>query len=48
LPKLVGAEAPVRGDTAWTGDMLAKNLYETYVRHFLAEIEMIRFQQGQP
>lgn len=40
------AEAVVRADTAWFGTLLTNGQYETYVRHFLAEIEMIRFQNS--
>jgi hypothetical protein len=40
------AEAVVRKDTAWLGNLLTNAQYETYVRHFLAEIEMIRFQNS--
>ena len=38
------AEAVVRKDTRWLGEILTGDQYETYVRHFLAEIEMIRFE----
>jgi hypothetical protein len=38
------AEAAVRRDTEWLGAILTNVQYETYVAHFLAEIEMIRFQ----
>jgi hypothetical protein len=38
------AEAAVSADTAWLGALLTKAQYENYLRHFLAEIEMIRFQ----
>ena len=37
-------EADVKSATAWMGELLTKEQYETYLRHFLAEIEMIRFQ----
>jgi len=37
-------EAGVRSSTAWMGKVLTEEQYETYLRHYLAEIEMIRFQ----
>lgn len=39
-------EARVRASTSWMGEMLTKEQYETYLHHYLAEIEMIRFQAG--
>jgi hypothetical protein len=33
--------------TDWLGKVLTKEQYETYLRHYLAEIEMIRFQVSQ-
>ena len=39
-------EPDVRAATAWMSAILTENQYETYVRHFLAEIEMIRFQNA--
>lgn len=40
------AEAKVRANTAWLGGLLTKAQHETYVGHFLAEIDMIRFQNS--
>jgi hypothetical protein len=37
-------EAHVRSNTAWMGKVLTPAQYENYLRHHLAEIEMIRFQ----
>jgi hypothetical protein len=37
-------EADVRASMEWMGKVLTKEQYETYLRHYLAEIEMIRFQ----
>ncbi len=37
-------EAEVKSTTDWMGKVLTKEQYETYLRHYLAEIEMIRFQ----
>lgn len=37
-------EAQVRASTSWMGYILTKEQYDTYLRHYLAEIEMIRFQ----
>jgi hypothetical protein len=34
------AEAAVRADTAWLGDLITEAQYETYIRHFLAQVEM--------
>jgi hypothetical protein len=40
------AETKVRADTAWLGELITGPQYETYVSHFLAEIEIIRFQNS--
>jgi hypothetical protein len=37
------AEAAVRADTAWLGNLVTETQYETYIRHFLAQVEMSRF-----
>jgi hypothetical protein len=39
-------EPDVRAATGWMKTTLTEQQYETYVRHFLAQIEMIRFQNG--
>lgn len=39
-------EPDVRAATVWMSAILTENQYETYVRHFLAQIEMIRFQNA--
>lgn len=39
-------ENNVRAATDWMKTILTEHQYETYVRHFLAQIEMIRFQNG--
>lgn len=38
------AEAVVNEDMGWLADVLTGEQYETYIQHFLAEIEMIRFE----
>jgi hypothetical protein len=40
-------EAEVRSTTDWMSKALTQEQYETYLRHYLAEIEMIRFQISQ-
>ena len=42
------AEAAVRSDTAWLGKLIPEARYETYVEHFLAQIEIRRFHQERP
>ena len=42
------AEAAVRADTRWLGDMIPEARYEAYLRHLLAQIEMRRFHQNRP
>jgi hypothetical protein len=37
------AEAAARADTAWLGNLVTETQYETYIRHFLAQVEMSRF-----
>lgn len=37
-------EADVRSSTEWMGKMLTEAQYESYLGHYLAENEMIRFQ----
>jgi len=39
-------ENDVRAATDWMNTILTEHQYETYVRQFLAQIEMIRFQKG--
>lgn len=39
------AEVEVRADTAWLVDPIPEDRYETYLRHFLAQVEMRRFHQ---
>ena len=40
------AETAVRADTAWLSVLLDGAQYETYVGHYLAEIEMIHFENS--
>lgn len=40
-------EADVRSSTNWMREKLTHEQYETYLRHYLAEIEMVRFQISQ-
>ena len=40
-------EAEVRSSTNWMREKLTHEQYETYLRHYLAEIEMVRFQISQ-
>jgi hypothetical protein len=40
------AEAAVRADTAWLGNLITDTQHETYIRHFLAQIEMKSFLQN--
>lgn len=40
-------EAEVRSNTDWMSKVLTTEQYETYLRHYLAQIEIIRFQISQ-
>ncbi len=40
-------EAEVRSSTNWMREKLTHEQYETYLRHYLAEIEIVRFQISQ-
>jgi hypothetical protein len=37
------AEAAARADSAWLGDLITEAEYETYIQHFLAQVEMSGF-----